>query len=207
MLKLYLYNHTKKVVEFIANTTQEYLGPLKKHHKDSYKHSMRVCILCAQIDYKLGLDTPKRLSFNYAGALHDIGKVGVPVEILSKNGPLSYEEGRVVRKHATYSIGFLRYFPDPEVMKISAYHHEFKKNDPYRRNWQNALAQNHDRTFNEKRFIFGQLLAIADTIDRIVNPIYPKTQPSSKQEVVDGVMSDFVGERRLVEQVVNACFQ
>ncbi len=62
-------------------------------------HSERVSRLAAAIGSELGL-APERLSdLRLAGLLHDIGKIGVGEDVLTKHGPLSDEEWREVHRH------------------------------------------------------------------------------------------------------------
>lgn len=200
--------NSKRIAEQLALNVQEYIGQLKKHHPASYDHLIRTCAIGAYINRWLKvplLETLDRIYFDYASLLHDCGKIRIPVKILERNGNLNSKETKIAREHVTYSIEMLRYFKYPEVMKIVAVHHEFKKK-PYRRSVtrrvdieRRATDQNHMRS--------GELLVIADTIDRITNPLIPgKPKPNSKQELIEDIMSDFTGSRILVEQVAEIYF-
>ncbi len=60
-----------------------------------------------------------------AGLLHDIGKMGVPVELIEKNGRLSADEYTIVQQHASISRQIL--MPIPGLEKVGfwgASHHE-----------------------------------------------------------------------------------
>ena len=59
-----------------------------------------------------------------AGALHDIGKIGVSKEILNKPGPLTDAEYNEVKKHPIYGYNILRPLDLPEVLDITRMHHE-----------------------------------------------------------------------------------
>jgi len=78
--------------------------------------------LAKRIDQELG-DTPE---LAHAFFLHDIGKVGVPENILCKRGPLDDEEWRVMRTHPVIGaqiiapIRFLR-----GAIDVIRYHHEW----------------------------------------------------------------------------------
>jgi HD-GYP domain-containing protein (c-di-GMP phosphodiesterase class II) len=56
--------------------------------------------------------------------LHDIGKIGVPKEILNKPGRLTPEEFDEVKKHPEYGYNILRPLEIPEVLDITLLHHE-----------------------------------------------------------------------------------
>jgi HD-GYP domain-containing protein (c-di-GMP phosphodiesterase class II) len=57
--------------------------------------------------------------------LHDIGKMGIPDEILLKPGPLTEEEWVIMRRHPTYALELLSpiAFLQP-ALDIPHYHHE-----------------------------------------------------------------------------------
>jgi HD-GYP domain-containing protein (c-di-GMP phosphodiesterase class II) len=47
----------------------------------------------------------------YAAILHDIGKIGVPTEILTKPGPLDDQEWRIVQRHTEIGWSLLKDIP------------------------------------------------------------------------------------------------
>jgi HD-GYP domain-containing protein (c-di-GMP phosphodiesterase class II) len=57
--------------------------------------------------------------------LHDIGKMGIPDEILQKPGPLSEDEWEIMRKHPLYAYELLIEIPYLQpALDIPYYHHE-----------------------------------------------------------------------------------
>jgi putative nucleotidyltransferase with HDIG domain len=69
--------------------------------KDPYTrgHAERVAALSVEIGRELALDPETLQALEYAGILHDIGKIGIPDVILAKRGSLSPEEMELVRDH------------------------------------------------------------------------------------------------------------
>jgi putative two-component system response regulator len=69
--------------------------------KDPYLlgHSVRVADLSAAVAAHLGASGEEVTAVRTAGRLHDIGKVGIRDEVLSKQGPLSDEEYEHVKRH------------------------------------------------------------------------------------------------------------
>jgi putative two-component system response regulator len=69
--------------------------------KDPYLlgHSARVADLSAAVAAHLGVSGEEVAAVRTAGRLHDIGKVGIRDEVLSKQGPLSDEEYEHVKRH------------------------------------------------------------------------------------------------------------
>lgn len=69
--------------------------------KDKYSrgHLDRVSLYCARMADKLGLDENDKNVLRDAARLHDIGKIGIPDEVLRKEGPLNDQEWVLMRKH------------------------------------------------------------------------------------------------------------
>jgi putative nucleotidyltransferase with HDIG domain len=70
--------------------------------KDPYTrgHSERVAKLAVEIGRELGLDAAQLRTLEFSGILHDVGKIGVPEQVLQKPAKLTPEEFLVVRSHA-----------------------------------------------------------------------------------------------------------
>lgn len=69
--------------------------------KDPYTqgHIERVAGLAVSVGRKLGLSENEIKALRLGGMLHDIGKLGIPLEILNKQGPLTSEEWAVMKTH------------------------------------------------------------------------------------------------------------
>lgn len=64
-----------------------------------HDHSRNVAVTSQQIAIALGLDQKTTELIHFAGHLHDIGKIGLPDAILNKQGALTSDEWRWVKKH------------------------------------------------------------------------------------------------------------
>ena len=62
-------------------------------------HARRVTELADAVAGRLGWDDERRTLLRIGGALHDVGKLAVPEEILSKPGPLDDDERAQVERH------------------------------------------------------------------------------------------------------------
>lgn len=96
--------------------------------KDAYTrgHSDRVAEYAVLVAQELKLPEREVELIYYAGQLHDIGKVGVSSELLTRPGPLSQEELGEVRKHVEMGFRIIsRLAFLARVAEIILYHHEW----------------------------------------------------------------------------------
>ena len=112
----------RNVIFSLANTVEA---------KDGYTqgHIERVSNLSICIGRRIGLTEPEIEALKLGGALHDIGKIAVPDQILNKPGPLTPEEFEIMKKHA--DIGFKICMPlkDNLGMALSVVRHHHEKLD------------------------------------------------------------------------------
>jgi PAS domain S-box-containing protein len=88
-------------------------------------HERRVAEIAAAIGAELGFDAHRQEGLRVAGHLHDIGKMTIPSEILSKPGKLGAIEYQLVQGHTQASYDVLKNvkFPWP-VAQVALQHHE-----------------------------------------------------------------------------------
>jgi putative two-component system response regulator len=70
------------------------------HDDDTHRHTQRVGALASSIARAFGLAETECAEIRSAPPLHDLGKVGVPRQILRKPGPLEPAEREVMMRHA-----------------------------------------------------------------------------------------------------------
>jgi putative two-component system response regulator len=89
-------------------------------------HTHRVGRTAGLLASALGLPEPIRAQIVAAAPLHDVGKIGIPDEILLKNGPLTATEATVMRRHVEIGARILgggaNYLS--VAHEIALYHHE-----------------------------------------------------------------------------------
>lgn len=89
------------------------------------RHTQRVVSITLELSKKLGLDERDLLRVRRGALLHDIGKMGIPDQILLKPGPLDDSEWRIMRRHPVYAYELLRPIPHfNEILEIPYCHHE-----------------------------------------------------------------------------------
>lgn len=75
------------------------MARLKTSDDYTYMHSVAVCALMISLARQLGLDDESVSEAGLAGLMHDIGKMAIPAEILSKPGKLTDAEFAIVKTH------------------------------------------------------------------------------------------------------------
>jgi HD-GYP domain-containing protein (c-di-GMP phosphodiesterase class II) len=95
--------------------------------RDSYtaEHSEEVVELARRVARALGVQGSALSDLEVAARLHDVGKIGVPDEILRKEGPLDPDEWRIVKQHPAWGSQMLARVPElAGVAALVRYEHE-----------------------------------------------------------------------------------
>ena len=94
-------------------------------NKDRYtkRHSEDVACYALFLATKLGLDETELAVLRTAGLLHDIGKIGIPDDILRKPGRLSPYEYEIVKQHVALGDLIVRDLPEIDVVRAGVRHH------------------------------------------------------------------------------------
>lgn len=129
-----------------------------------FVHCKNVSSIALKIGEKIKLDQFEKQKLYEAALLHDIGKSKIPQSILYKEGKLSSEEWKVMKKHAIYSEElFLNMVckskQNIEIGKIIKYHHE---------NWDGSGYP--DKKAGEAIPLQSRIIRIADIFDAITRP-------------------------------------
>jgi len=114
------------------NLHKSYLGIIRAlvaalELKDTYTrgHSEGVTIYAVALAKKLKLSPQEIESIEVAAILHDIGKIGIPEDILNKPGKLNDEEWKEVKQHPEFSYKIIKDVDFPWKIKPLIYaHHE-----------------------------------------------------------------------------------
>jgi len=118
-------------------------------------HQQQVAKLAAAIATEMGLPENQVTAIHMAGALHDIGKINIPAEILSKPGKLNKIEFDLIRTHPGVGREILKSieFPWP-ICKMVLQHHERIDGSGYP-----------DGLLADDICLEAKILAVADVVD------------------------------------------
>ena len=93
--------------------------------KDRYtkRHSEDVARYAMFLAARLGLDADEMRVIQTAGLLHDVGKIGIPDQILRKPGKLTEAEFDIVKQHVALGDMIVRDLPDLDQVRAGIRHH------------------------------------------------------------------------------------
>lgn len=95
--------------------------------KDSYTngHSTRVAQYSKMIAEKYGKDEEQQKNIYFIALLHDVGKIGIPDQIINKPTKLSDEEYAIIKGHPAIGYNILKNIEELPAIAIGArFHHE-----------------------------------------------------------------------------------
>lgn len=116
-----LYNKLFDTYNKLSNSTLQTLQAIVDiiESKDIFTkdHTKRVMIISTEIAKKMNMDEEFLKALIAGTVVHDIGKIGIPDNILNKPGRLTDEEFEIMKKHTVigYNIVKQMYFPWPDV--------------------------------------------------------------------------------------------
>ena len=147
-----LQQNLDEIVTAISLTVEE---------RDPYTagHQKRTTELALALAGALGLSEDRMQGMRMAGLLHDIGKISIPAEILSKPGRLNEAEIQLIRRHPQIAFDILSGidFPWP-VDRIVLQHHEKIDGSGY------PLGLSGDEMLTE-----AKILCVADVVETIAS--------------------------------------
>lgn len=117
----------QQITDSVGRHPQALFSVARLKTKDTYTylHSVAVCALMLALARQLRLDAEMTRLAGLGGLMHDLGKAGVPPEILNKPGRLTDQEFDVMKRHPIMGTAMLQESgADPEVQEIILHHHE-----------------------------------------------------------------------------------
>jgi len=130
--KINIHGIDDMVKGFIRGFRQELnplsiLASLKSAHEYTFTHVTNVCILSMGLAESLGFRGEHLHQIGVSSLLHDVGKMFIPEEILSKPGKLSHEERAVIETHTVKGARYLLGIEGiPKLAVLSALEHHLK---------------------------------------------------------------------------------
>jgi putative nucleotidyltransferase with HDIG domain len=118
-------------------------------------HARRVAFYASLLADRLCLSAEEQARVRIAAFLHDIGKVGVPTDLLMRNGGLAENERKIVEQHAEIGSRLLKPLDiPPSVATAIRHHHEWWDGTGYP-----------DGLVGEEIPLIARIIAVTDSFD------------------------------------------
>ncbi len=172
-LKDLLINTKDEVNRIFFAAVDALTAVMQARDNTSLQHLERVANYAVALDKRLGLSQEDLADLYCAALLHDLGKIGIPEEILNKPGALTREEFAQVRKHPEIGTKILeKLIASEKISSIILHHHEFYNGTGY----PSGLAR-------EKIPLGARIIAIADAYDAMISD-RPYSRAKTHEEAV-----------------------
>jgi hypothetical protein len=145
-------------VERKAQLLREMAAALDAQDPYTDGHSRRVALHSAMVARRMHLPREDVDKIRMAAAVHDIGKLRIPAEVLNKPEPLTPEEFEIVKRHADEGADIVSSMEDPAITAMVRHHHERFDGGGYPA----GLVGEHTP-------LGARIIAVADTFDALTS--------------------------------------
>ncbi len=187
-----LDSNAQKINKLLIDTVTAIANTIEMRDPYTAGHQKRVARLACAIAKKMGLDANRIEGLNLAAQIHDVGKINIPAEILSKPTKLTNIEFMLIQMHPEMGYEILKdiEFPWP-VATIVRQHHEKLDGSGY------PLGLKGDEILLESR-----ILTVADIVEAMASH-----RPYRPSLGIDIAINEILRERgtKLDATVVDAC--
>lgn len=115
----------KQVERLYTQAVQALASTIDAKDKYTNGHSMRVAEYAREIARRLDMTEKEQEDIYHMGLLHDIGKIGIPDEIINKPSRLTNEEYAIIKTHPVVGADILKNMTEsPEIVVGARWHHE-----------------------------------------------------------------------------------
>jgi len=176
----------------VGTTIQVMVSAVETRDPYTAGHQLRSADLAVSIAGEMGLPQDRLDGIQMAGSIHDIGKLFVPAEILSKPTKLMDAEFALIKEHARKGYEILKEVESPWPLAETAYqHHERMNGSGYPRNLKG------DEILMEAR-----ILAVADVVESMASH-----RPYRQALGIDAALGEILHNSGVLydPEVVDAC--
>lgn len=170
------HEHRQEIYSGYASTIYALTAAIDTKDHYTFNHSKNVAYYASELGYACGMNDDSVEMLREAGLLHDIGKIGIPENILNKPGRLTAEEYDIMKGHVENSVGIIRYLPSLDyVIPAVIGHHERYDGKGYPR-----------QIAGDDIPLAARMLCIADSFDAMTSKRAYKKEAMS----VDGALNE-----------------
>jgi energy-coupling factor transport system substrate-specific component len=176
--KLYVDHRTKRFLkkeneqkQLIREIVEAFAKVIDMKDKYTRGHSVRVAHYTAMLAREMGCSDDDIEKYYNIALMHDVGKIGIPMEVLNKPGKLDDDEYETIKSHTSLGYETLKDISImPELAIGAGMHHE----RPDGKGYPNALK-------NEEIPLVARIIGVADTFDAMYsNRPYRNRMPFDK---------------------------
>jgi Response regulator containing a CheY-like receiver domain and an HD-GYP domain len=143
---VYLDDVTAENRKFLHDMFSSLLEASKLKDNDTGKHIERVNLYASALAKELyndarwpEVDKDFIEDIGFLAAMHDVGKIGTPDDILNKEGPLNEFEWGIMKEHTKNGAFILSSYPNPMAKEIALSHHEWWNGSGYPYNMEGKM--------------------------------------------------------------------
>ena len=149
----------KKLREILKGFVQTIAMTVEARDPYTAGHQKRVANLARYIASDMGLSEEQIEGIRVAGIIHDLGKISVPAEILSKPGKISMHEFAIIKSHPEIGYEILKDIDFPWPIAQTVYQHHERIN-----------GSGYPLGIKDGRIIIeAKITAVADVVDAMAS--------------------------------------
>jgi len=160
------------------------MSTIRNYDDYTYTHSVNVAILCLCLGKRIGLPRNLVEQLGLCGLFHDLGKVNISLELITKEAPLTSEEYEEIKKHSLYSV--------QQIIKLNADHTLKAKLllPPFEHHLGVDLSGYPQSDRKVPLSLMGRILAVADQYDALTSNRAYRCAPISPDHALGMMMKD-----------------
>ncbi|MCR4587573.1 MAG: HD-GYP domain-containing protein [Lachnospiraceae bacterium] len=177
-------NESRRIYRLFGQTAEALAAAIDTKDKYTHGHSQRVADYSLKIARAAGKSEEDCQQVYYAALLHDVGKIGVPDQIINKEGALTDEEFAEIKKHPVHGNNILSRINESPYLSIGAHYHHERYDG---RGYPTGLK-------GEDIPEIARIIAVADAYDAMTSKRSyrePLPQQKVREEVYKGIGTQF----------------
>jgi len=189
-----LQQSLERLKKAVNTTIQVLVSALEVRDPYTAGHQSRSANLACAIAGEMGLVEEKMEGIRMAGIIHDIGKLSIPVEILSKPTKLTDLEFSLIKEHSRSGFEMLKNVDSPWPLSEIVYqHHERVNGTGYPRNLK-----------GDEILVEARILAVADVVEAMASH-----RPYRASLGIEAALEEIEKNKGILydETVANACLR
>jgi putative nucleotidyltransferase with HDIG domain len=178
----------------VGTTIQVMISAIEMRDPYTAGHQSRVADVARAIATDMGLSQEKIDGIRMAGTIHDIGKLSIPAEILTKPTKLTNIEYSLIKEHSQSGYEMLKNVESPWPLAEIAYqHHERMNGTGYPRNMK-----------GDEILLEARILAVADVVEAMASH-----RPYRASLGIEAALEEIEKNKGVLydDAVVNACLK